>query len=228
MVDLNARPQALDIDPAKTAMVVVDMQNAFASVGGMFDLAGLDISGAPAVIEVHKRLLAGCRTAGVRVVYLQIVYDPELRDAGGPDSPNYHKELGMIMMREKPELAGRLLVRGTWDAAIIDELAPELGDKVIDKTRYSGFCRTELDSYLRSEGITHLMFTGIATNICVESTARDAYFAELFPIIIEDAVNHSGPDFNRDAMLWNFEHVFGWVTCSEDVLAALDIETIAA
>jgi ureidoacrylate peracid hydrolase len=228
MVTLAARPASIEIDPARTALVVVDMQNAFASKGGMFDLAGFDISGAPAVIEVHRRLISGCRAAGVQIVYLQIVYDADLRDGGGPASPNYHKELGMVMMRERPELAGKLLVEGTWDAAIVDELTPRPGDKVITKTRYSGFCRTETEAYLRSKNITHLLFTGIATNVCVESTARDAYFAEFFPVVIDDAMNHSGPDFNRQAMLWNFEHVFGWVTDSAEVLAALDAKASAA
>ena len=228
MVTLQARPAAIEIDPAQTALVIVDMQNAFASKGGMFDLAGFDISGAPAAIEANQRLIHGCRAAGVQLVYLQYVYDAELRDGGGPESPNYHKELGMVMMRDKPELAGKLLVEGTWDAAIIDELTPVPGDKVIIKTRYSGFCRTETEDYLRSQNIRHLLFTGIATNVCVESTARDAYFAEFFPIVIEDAMNHSGPDFNRQAMLWNFENVFGWVTKSAHVLAALEAKANAA
>ena len=228
MVTLQARPAAIEIDPAQTALVIVDMQNAFASKGGMFDLAGFDISGAPAAIEANQRLIHGCRAAGVQLVYLQYVYDAELRDGGGPEPPNYNKELGMVMMRDKPELAGKLLVEGTWDAAIIDELTPVPGDKVIIKTRYSGFCRTETEDYLRSQNISHLLFTGIATNVCVESTARDAYFAEFFPIVIEDAMNHSGPDFNRQAMLWNFENVFGWVTKSAHVLAALEAKANAA
>ena len=221
MVTLTARPTAIDIDPARTALVVVDMQNAFASKGGMFDLAGFDISGAPAAIQANRRLIDGCRAAGAQVVYLQMTYKPDLSNGGGPDSPNYHKELGMVMMRERPELAGKLLVEDTWDGQIVDELAPGPDDKVINKTRYSGFCQTETDAYLRSKNITHLLFTGIATNVCVESTARDAYFADYFPIVIEDAMNHSGPDFNRQAMLWNFEHVFGWVTDSSHVLDAL-------
>ena len=94
MVSVQARPAAIEIDPAKTALVIVDMQNAFASMGGMFDLAGFDISGAPAVTQAHQRLVKGCRAAGVQMVYLQIVYDADLRDAGGPAAPNYHKKTG--------------------------------------------------------------------------------------------------------------------------------------
>lgn len=225
MVALTARPEPVDIDPAHTALICVDMQNAFVSKGGMFDLAGFDISKAPDVIRVHQRLLPACRKAGVKVIYLVIAFRPDLRDAGDPNSPAYHKELALRMMRARPELAGKLLIDGGWDAAIIDELKPEAGDLVIRKTRYSGFCRTELEATLRASGIRHLLFTGVATNVCVESTARDAHFADFWPILIEDAMTNSGPAFNQQATLWNFEHVLGWVTHSDDVVAALQTQT---
>jgi ureidoacrylate peracid hydrolase len=221
MVALNARPRSIDIAFDRTALIVVDMQNAFATKGGMFDLAGFDISGAAPVIEVNRRLLEASRRAGLQVIYLQMAFKPDLSDAGDPSSPAYHKELALIMMRERPELAGRLLVENTWDWQIVDALTPQPGDRVIRKSRYNGFCRTELDSCLRSKDIRHLLFTGIATNVCVESTARAAFFSEYWPILIEDAMNHSGPDFNRQATLWNFEHVLGWVTRADDVITAL-------
>ena len=126
------------------------------------------------------------------------------------------------MMRERPELDGTLLIEGTWDWQIVDALTPQSGDHVITKSRYSGFCRTELEDYLNDRDIRKLLFTGIATNVCVESTARDAYFSEFWPILVEDAMNHSGPDFNRQATLWNFENVFGWVTRSANVIEAFD------
>jgi ureidoacrylate peracid hydrolase len=219
---LTARPEQVDVDFARTAVVVVDMQNAFASPGGMFDLAGVDISGAAPAIAANRALLATARARGVRVIYLQMTYRSDLSDAGGPNSPNYHKELAMVLMRRRPELMGKLLVENTWDWQIIDALAPQAGDHVITKTRYSGFSGTSLDAYLRSEDIRYLLFTGVATNVCVESTARDAYFGEFWPILVEDAMNHSGPDFNRQATLWNFENVFGWVAASKDVIEAMD------
>lgn len=221
MVTLAARPESIQLDLTKTAIVVVDMQNAFATKGGMFDLAGFDISGAAPVIETHKRLLAAARAAGIKVVYLQMTYDSGLTNAGDKLSPNYQKELGMRMMRERPELKGKLLVENTWDWQIVDELAPQPGDIVVQKSRYSGFCRTGLDVRLNILGVRYLLFTGIATNVCVESTARDAFFSEFWPIMIEDAMNHSGPDFNRQSTLWNFEHVFGWVTNSAAVIESL-------
>jgi ureidoacrylate peracid hydrolase len=188
----------------------------------MFDLAGFDISGADAAVATTRRVLEACRRAGVKIVHLQMTYQPGLADGGGPSSPNYHKELGLRMMRDRLELNGKLLVEGAWDWQIVDALAPVVGEKVVKKTRYSGFANTDLESWLRGQGVRYLLFTGIATNVCVESTARDAYFAEFWPIMIEDAMNHSGPDFNRQATLWNFEHVFGWITQSSDVIVALE------
>lgn len=228
MITLTARPEPVDLDPAKTAVIVVDMQNSFATKGGMFDIAGYDISGAAAAIEVNQRLLEACREARIQIVYLQMTYKAGLEDGGDPGSPNYHKELGLRMMRNAPELDGKLLVENTWDWQVVDELAPQPGDEVIQKSRYSGFCRTGLEAYLQSKGIRYLLFTGIATNVCVESTARDAYFSEFWPILVEDAMNHSGPEFNRQATLWNFERVFGWVTRSADVIAAFNVERNAS
>ena len=225
MVPLAAKPEPVVIDLSQTALVVVDMQNAFLSKGGMFDLAGFDLSGAAAVIAVNQRVLAAARAAGVKVVYLQMTYRSDLSDAGGPASPNYHKELGMVMMRDRPELAGTLITENTWDWQIVDQLTPQPGDRVIAKSRYSGFWGTNLDSYLRSENIRYLLFTGVATNVCVESTARDAFFSEYWPILVEDAMNHSGPEFNRQATLWNFEHVFGWVTNADNLTNALAANT---
>lgn len=219
MVDIAAIPEPVAIDLDRTAIIVVDMQNAFASKGGMLDLAGKDISYAPAVIDVHQRLLGAGRQAGVKIVYLAMTYDEELTKAGGPESPNYQKEFGIVLMREQPEL-GKVLVDGSWDWQIVDELAPQPGDLLVRKSRYSGFVDTDLDSYLRSEGIRNLLFTGIATNVCVESTARDAFFNEYWPILIEDAMTHVGPEFCQQATLWNFENLFGWVSNSQAVMDA--------
>lgn len=225
MATLNARPEPLTIDLARTALVIVDMQNAFASRGGMFDLAGFDISGAAPAIEVNRRLLEAARKAGLAVVHLQMTFKPDLSNAGDANSPNHRKELALCMMRERPELAGKLLIENTWDWQFVDALMPAAGEHVVRKSRYDGFIRTDLDAHLRARNIRHLLFTGIATNVCVESTARHAFFNEFWPVLIEDAMNNSGPDFNRQATLWNFEHTLGWVTHSRDVLAMLQAQS---
>lgn len=213
-IRLDARPEPLALEPARTALVVVDMQNAFLSPGGLLDQAGLDISQAPATVEAARRAIAAARALDVAVVFLQIGYPGDLTTAGGPLSPNPRKELALSLMARRPELEGRLLIWGTWDAAIADQVAPQPGDAVIAKQRYSGFAGTPLDQYLRSRDIRHLLFLGVATNVCVESTIRDAYFLEYWPVLIEDATMQAGPPFCQQATVFNVEHFFGWVTTS--------------
>ncbi len=217
MDTLAARPHPLTLDPARTAVIVVDMQNAFVERGGMFDLAGLDITGARAVVDTIRRLLTDARALGLKVVYLQMGYRPDLADSGGPTSPNWEKELALVLMRKRPDLSGRLLVQGTWDHQIVDELKPEAGDLVVPKSRYSGFAGTALDSLLRTAGITHLIFTGVATNVCVESTLRDAFFHEYWPVLVADATMAAGPEGQQAATLFNVEAFFGSVTRAADV-----------
>ena len=220
-VTIEAKPEPIKVDLARTAVLVVDMQNAFASKGGMFDLLGLDISAAKSVIENNKKIIDAARAVGIKIIYLKMSYAPDLSDSGGPGSPNWHKEFGLVMMRKKPEFKGKFLIRGTWDEEMVEELKPHPGDIVIPKPRYSGFRGTSLDVVLKTYKITYLVFTGIATNVCVESTLRDAYFLDYWPIIISDAVNNAGPPFTQQATLWNVEALLGWVATTGDFLKAV-------
>lgn len=218
MLKLDAKPEAVELDLTKAAVVVVDMQNAFAAKGGMLDISGADISEAPRVVLSIKRVLDAARKAGILVVYVQMGYKPDLSNSGGPNSPNWHKELAMCLMNSRPELKGKLLTEGTWDFAIVDDLKPGPGDLVILKTRYSGFAGTTLDSQLRTRGIRYLFFTGIATNVCVESTLRDAYFLDYWPILISDGAMPAGPASLHEATLFNVENFFGWTVGVEEFL----------
>ena len=214
----NAQPEPIDVDLARSAVVVVDMQNAFASRKGMLDLAGMDITGAPQVVRSIQQVVEAGRQAAIPIVYLQMGYQPDLSDGGGPSSPNWHKELGIRMMNRQPALKGKLVTIGGWDCDIVDELKPRPEDLVIVKTRYSGFARTPLDEELRTRGITHLFFTGIATNVCVESTLRDAFFLDYWPILIRDAAMGSDPALH-DATLRNVERFFGWTISAAEFVA---------
>jgi ureidoacrylate peracid hydrolase len=221
MVSLPTRPEALVIDPKKAAVMVVDMQNAFATPGGLLDLAGHDISGAPAVVNTIRSVLEAARAGGVTIVYLQTGYKPDLSNGGGDTSPNPRKETALCLMRARPELKGQLLVEGTWDFQIVDELAPTPGDLVVLKTRYSGFARTTLDEQLRERGIQYLFFVGIATNVCVESTLRDAYFHEYWPILVTDGAMQAGPPAAHAATIFNVESFFGWTLSARELQDAL-------
>ena len=222
MALLNARPEKLEVDFACSAIVVVDMQNAFASKGGLLDIAEQDLTAAPAVVRSIRGLLEVARPAGLPVVYLQMGYKPDLSNAGGPRSPNCYKELSMRLMRARPQLMGKLVTEGGWDFEIIPELAPHREDIVIVKTRYSGFAGTTLDSQLRVRGIQYLFFTGIATNVCVESTLRDAYFHDYWPILLTDATMQAGDRSAQDATVFNVESFFGWTMNTGALCDALE------
>src|SRR5690606_28537756 len=153
MTRLDTRPDPVEVDFEKSALVVVDMQNAFASKGGLLDLAGIDVSGAQAVVDTIQGLLEAARAARMQIVYLQTGYKPDLSNGGGASSPNPRKETALCLMRARPELKGQLLVEGTWDFEIVPALAPKPGDIVVLKTRYSGFAGTTLDSVLRAREI---------------------------------------------------------------------------
>jgi ureidoacrylate peracid hydrolase len=221
MLKLDAKPKPVEVELAKSAVVVVDMQNAFASRGGMLDIAGTDISGAPRVVSSIKTMLDAARRANVPVVYVQMGYKPDLSNSGGPNSPNWRKELAMSLMNCRPELKGKLLTEGTWDFEIVEELKPEPEDLVVIKTRYSGFAGTTLDSQLRTRGIRYLFFAGIATNVCVESTLRDAYFQDYWPILIADGAMQAGPASMHEATLFNVENFFGWTIRAEEFVRAM-------
>lgn len=220
-VTLPARPENLPINPRETALIVVDMQNAYASAGGYLDIAGFDIAGAAAAIDKIALAVEAARNAGVTVVFFQNGWDADYVEAGGPGSPNWWKSNALKTMRERPELQGTLLAKGTWDYALIDQLSPQPGDIVIEKPRYSAFYNTALDSILRARGIRNLAFCGIATNVCVESTLRDGFFLEYFGVLLEDATHQAGPAFLQEASVYNVEKFFGWVSSTADFCGAI-------
>jgi ureidoacrylate peracid hydrolase len=220
VVTLPARPEPIRVSADETAVIVIDMQNAYASAGGYLDLAGFDISGAEGVIRQSAKVLESARAAGMTIVYFQNGWDPDYVEAGGPGSPNFHKSNALKTMRARPELQGKLLARGGWDYALVDALTPGPNDIVLPKPRYSGFFNSQLDSVLRSRGIRNLVFVGIATNVCVESTLRDGFFLEYFGIMLEDATHQAGPEFVQKATVYNVETFFGWVSTVADFCGA--------
>jgi ureidoacrylate peracid hydrolase len=216
VVTLPARPEPIRVSADETALIVIDMQNAYASPGGYLDLAGFDIGGAAAVIAQSAKVLETARAAGMTVVYFQNGWDKDYVEAGGPGSPNWHKSNALKTMRERPELDGKLLARGGWDYELVEALKPASTDIVLPKPRYSGFFNSQLDSVLRARGIRNLVFIGIATNVCVESTLRDGFMLEYFGIMLEDATHQAGPEFLQQATIFNVEKFFGWVSTVAD------------
>lgn len=226
--EIDARPEPIAFVPQKTAVIVVDMQNDFGKEGGMFHLAGIDISGIQTVVQPTARVIETARKHGILVVYLKMAYKPDLSDFGEPGTVNRdrHKRLSVGKQVTTPNgSTGQILIRDTWNTAVIDELKPQEGDIEIYKTRYSGFYKTELDDVLRSRGITHLIITGCTTSICVDSTVRDANFRDYSPILLEDCMDEPiGSDLQRSnhaSTLLTVEIQLGWVSDSTKFIEAL-------
>jgi ureidoacrylate peracid hydrolase len=227
-VTIEAKPQPIAMDTSTTAVIVVDMQNDFGSKGGMFDRAGIDISGIRKAVPPTARVLDLARKSGIKVFYLKMAYQSDLSDLGASDSVNRvrHLQLGVGQNVAAPDgTPSRILVRDTWNSDIIDELKPHRDDIVLYKTRFSGFYRTDLDERLRSLGVKHLIVTGCTTSICVESTVRDAMFRDYLCVLLADCmsepIGHGLARSNHDASLLSTEVLLGWVSDSNQLVKSL-------
>jgi ureidoacrylate peracid hydrolase len=235
MVTLDAKPEPIGIDPSRTAIIVVDMENDFAAKGGMFDRAGVDISGAQKAIPYIAKVLAAARKTGLKIIYLKMGYRPDLSDLGTTDSVNRtrHLKLGVGQKVQAPDgRESHVLIRDTWDTDIVPELKPQPNDIVIYKTRFSGFYQTDLDATLKKFGIKYLIVTGVTTSICVESTVRDAMFRDYLCVLLQDCmsepIGHDLPRTNHEASLLNAQTLLGWVSNSDQLIKALPAKTARA
>jgi ureidoacrylate peracid hydrolase len=217
---IPAEPDPLTVDLRRMAVLVIDMQNAFASKGGMLDLSGLDISNVATIIEPIKNIIDVSRAQGIRVIYIAHRLSPDLREIG-PLTPYAYNKMEMEVWHKKPDMRNRIILRGTWGAEIIDELKPQPTEIVIEKKRFSAFAGTELDMTLRTFGVKYLVFTGVTTNVCVESSLRDAYHLDYFPILLSDATVAPKPAM-YEATIANVRQVFGWVTTTTRIIDAIE------
>lgn len=227
---LDAQPGPMSIDPARTALIVVDMQNDFGAEGGMFHRAGIDIAMIRSAIMPTARALGAARSAGIQVVYLKMAFQPDMSDAGPPDSPNYARHLRLeagTAVRAPNGKESRILIRDTWNTDIVRELAPRTDDVVLYKHRFSGFFETELDTILKRSAVKHLVVTGCTTSICVESTIRDAMFRDYSCVLLKDCtgepIGHDLSRSNHDASLLSVQTLFGWVSTSDEFIKALKV-----
>jgi ureidoacrylate peracid hydrolase len=228
IVTVDARHSPFTFDPSRTAVIVVDMQNDFASDGGAFVRAGLDVTPIRRAVPPTARVLDAVRQAGIQVVYLKMEFRPDLSDVGAPDAKNWtaHHLVGIGDPVFGPGgQASRVFIRDTWNTDIVAELAPEPSDIVVSKHRFSGFYATDLHAILRGRGIKYLIFTGCTTSVCVESTLRDAMFRDYCCLLLADCtgepIGEGLPRSNHEASLLVTQVAFGWVSESEALLQAL-------
>lgn len=218
----DAAPQAVEIDLARSALVVVDMQNDFCHPEGWFAQKGLGTKAARKPIPVLQKLLPVWRRAGGAVVWLNWGIRADKRNLG-PTLQFKGKRTadGVGYGEPSPIDHGPSLVQGSWGAQVIDELAIAPADITVHKHRLSGFWDNELDTLLRQQGITTLLFSGINTDRCVFSTLQDANFLGYDCVLLQDACATPSPAYVTKGVLYIVQLLHGFVGSAAGLLSAL-------
>jgi len=218
MATVAAEPSALEIDLARTALVLIDMQRDFLEPGGFGEALGNDVSQLRRAIGPCAQLLAAARRAGVLVLHTREGHRPDLSDA--PPAKVERGAPGKRIGDAGP--MGRILVRGEPGHAIIDALAPQEGEPVIDKPGKGAFYATGLGSLLADRGIEALVVCGVTTEVCVHTTVREANDRGYRCIVAGDACASYFPQFHETAlrMVCAQGGIFGWLSDSSSVITA--------
>ncbi|WP_043879631.1 cysteine hydrolase family protein [Azorhizobium caulinodans] len=224
-VAVPATPQDAEIDLARTALVIVDMQNDFLHPDGWFPRLGVDAAPLLAIVPRLKALAAAARAAGLPVIFVNWGVRADRAELSAPLLAKAGAS-GRRPVYGDPSASGRgrILVEGDWGAATIDALAPERGDLVVHKHRLSGFHDNEFDSILRNRGIDTLLFSGVNIDRCVFSTLCDASFRGYGCLLVEDACATVSPAYVSDAILFLVRQLYGVTLASDALIAALEAQ----
>lgn len=219
MPSVPAAPYPFALDPARCALLIIDMQRDFLEPGGFGEALGNDVSQLRRAIAPNVALLAAWREAGLLALHTREGHRPDLSDL---PAAKKLRGRGAITIGD-PGPMGRILVRGEPGHDIIPELAPLPGEPVIDKPGKGAFHATDLHAILQNRGITQLVVTGVTTEVCVNTTVREANDRGYDCLVLEDCVGSYFPEFQAAglAMIRAQGGIFGWVGQSADVIAAL-------
>jgi nicotinamidase-related amidase len=219
ITQIQAEPYEFAFNPAHCALVIIDMQRDFLEPGGFGAMLGNDVSQLRRAIEPNARLLAAWRAAGLLAIHTREGHRPDLADlppakkirGGGATTIG---DLGPM---------GRILVRGEAGHDIIPELYPAAGEPVIDKPGKGAFFATDLHAILQNRGITQLVVTGVTTEVCVNTTVREANDRGYDCLVVADCCASYFPEFHDFGlrMIKAQGGIFGWVADADDVIAAL-------
>jgi biuret amidohydrolase len=214
---LAALPWAIDLPLATTALICIDLQHEFCSVGGWDSSAGLDISACASIVPGVRRLQHAARAAGMTVIHTREGHAPDLHDC--PEWKLERSRRGGAAIGASGPL-GRFMVRGEPGHAILDEVAPAAGEVVIDKTGKDAFIGTELGAELSQRGVTHLLFSGVTTECCVSSTLRTASDLGYCCTLVQDACASPVAAFH-DGAIDVIREIFGFTASLDAVLSAI-------
>lgn len=216
---LTARPADFPLDRGKVALLVIDMQRDFIEEGGFGAALGNDVSRLRAIIPTVARLLDGFRAAGLPVLHTRECHAPDLSDC-----PPAKRLRGAPSLRiGDPGPMGRILIAGEPGAEILPELAPLPGETVIDKPGKGAFYATDLQRILQARGITQLIVAGVTTEVCVQTTMREANDRGYDCVLAQDATESYFPAFKTATveMIVAQGGIVGWAASSAAILEAI-------
>lgn len=219
LLTVEAEPYGFDLMPTTCALLIIDMQRDFLEPGGFGEALGNDVSQLRRTIEPNKKLLAAWRAHGLQVLHTREGHRPDLADL--PPAKKIRGRSATCIGDPGP--MGRILVRGEAGHDIIPELYPLPGEPVIDKPGKGAFFATDLHAILQHRGIRQLIVTGVTTEVCVNTTVREANDRGYDCLVPSDCVGSYFPEFQEMGlkMIKAQGGIFGWVTHSEKIHAAL-------
>lgn len=219
MACIAARPFTFDFDATTIALIVIDMQRDFAEPGGFGESLGNDVSRITAIVPAVKALIAGFRSAGLPVIHTMECHRPDLSDC-----PAAKRNRGTPSLRIGDQgPMGRILIAGEPGTAILDEVSPVAGEIVIEKPGKGAFYATDLEHKLKGLGIRQLVFAGVTTEVCVQTSMREANDRGYDCILAEDATESYFPEFKSAAieMIRAQGAIVGWTAPVSDILSGL-------
>lgn len=219
MAEIDALPFAFAFEPQATALIVIDMQRDFAEPGGFGASLGNDVSRVVAIVPAVKRLIEGFRAAGLPVIHTMECHRPDLSDL-----PPAKRDRGNPSIRiGDAGPMGRVLIAGEPGTCILDELAPLPGEIVIEKPGKGAFYATSLGDDLKRLGARQLVFAGVTTEVCVQTTMREANDRGYECLLAEDATESYFPEFKAAAlaMIRAQGAIVGWTATTGQVLEGI-------
>jgi len=219
MAKVDAEPYEFEFDPRSCALMIIDMQRDFVDSGGFGEALGNDVSLLRKAIAPTGRVLEAARRREMLVIHTREGHRPDLSDL--PQSKKLRGRLKSGIGDPGP--MGRILVRGEYGHDIVDQLKPAPGEPVVDKPGKGAFYATDLDSMLHNRGIRQIVVCGVTTEVCVNTTVREANDRGYDCLVLEDCVGSYFPEFQTAAlnMIKAQGGIFGWVSDSRRFLAGL-------
>ncbi len=217
---VQAKPYAFEFPRDRTALVMIDMQRDFLEPGGFGEALGNNVSLLAAAVPAAALLIDAFRRAGMPIVHTKEAHKPDLSDC--PPAKRLRGNSSLRIGDAGP--MGRILISGEPGNDIVPELAPKPGEIVIEKPGKGAFYNTELPQLLAALGITHLVFGGVTTEVCVQTTMREANDRGFDCILAEDATESYFPEFKRATieMIRAQGGIVGWTAMASEIVAAID------